>query len=235
MKPLGETSVAVERARREGSPRIVRRKGTPSKKIDFKRQFKELYSARVGTPAVVDVPELSFLMVDGTGDPNSAGEYREAVEALFSVSYRVKFAVKRGPDGMDYGVMPLEGLWWSNDLPAFSLEDKSSWRWTAMIMQPDLVTDDLVHRSIVEASEKKPLPAASKLRFDRFREGLAAQVLHVGPYSAEGPTVERLHAFIAEAGLSRRDKHHEIYLSDPSRADPAKLKTVVRQPVEVAS
>jgi hypothetical protein len=147
----------------------------------------------------------------------------------------VKFAVKRGPDGMDYGVMPLEGLWWSNDLPAFSLEDKSSWRWTAMIMQPDLVTDDLVHRSIVEASEKKPLPAASKLRFDRFREGLAAQVLHVGPYSAEGPTVERLHAFIAEAGLSRRDKHHEIYLSDPSRADPAKLKTVVRQPVEVAS
>lgn len=212
----------------------MERKGTPSKKSDFKRQFKELYSARVGTPAVVDVPELSFLMVDGTGDPNSSGEYREAVEALFSVSYGVKFAVKRGPDGMDYGVMPLEGLWWADDMRAFSLDDKSSWSWTAMIMQPDLVTDDLVQRSIVEASDK-PLPAASKLRFDRFRERLAAQVLHVGPYSAEGPTIEQLHAFIAEAGFSRRDKHHEIYLSDPSRADPAKLKTIIRQPIEVAS
>jgi hypothetical protein len=213
----------------------VGRKGTPSKKIDFKRQFKELYAARVGTPAVVDVPELSFLIVDGTGDLNSSGEYREAVEALFSVSYGVKFAVKRGPDGIDYGVMPLEGLWWADDMRAFSLDDKSSWSWTAMIMQPDLVTADLVRRSIMEASEKKPLPAASKLRFDRFREGLAAQVLHVGPYSAEGPTVERLRAFIAEAGFSRRDKHHEVYLSDPSRADPAKLKTIIRQPIEVAS
>ena len=211
------------------------RKGTPWKKIDFKRQFKELYSARVGSPAVVEVPELSFLIVDGTGDPNSSGEYREAVEALFSVSYGVKFAVKRGPDSIDYGVMPLEGLWWADDMRAFSLDDKSSWSWTAMIMQPDLVTDDLVQRTIVEASEKKPLPAASKLRFDRFREGLAAQVLHVGPYSAEGPTIERLHAFIAEAGFSLRDKHHEIYLSDPSRADPAKLKTIIRQPIEVAS
>ena len=204
---------------------------TPSNKLDYKRELKELYGPRAGGPMIVDVPELSFLMVDGVGDPNTSRDYVEAVEALFAVSYRVKFAVKRGSEGIDYGVMPLEGLWWVDDMSTFSHQDKSSWSWTAMIMQPDVVTDELVQRSIVEGSEKKPLPAAAKLRFERFGEGLAAQVLHVGPYSAEGPTIERLHAFIAEAGHHPRGKHHEIYLSDPSRADPEKLRTIIRQPI----
>jgi hypothetical protein len=209
----------------------MQRSGSPLKKLDYKRELKELYGLRAGALVIVDVPELSFLMVDGTGDPNTSPGYREGVEALFTVSYRVKLAVKRGPGGTDYRVMPLEGLWWVDDMSKFSLEDKSSWSWTAMIMQPDVVTDELVRRSILEASTKKPLPAAAKLRFVRFEEGLAAQVLHTGPYGAEGPTIERLHAFIVEAGHRLRGKHHEIYLSDPSRVDAARLRTIIRQPI----
>ena len=208
---------------------------TSSKKLDYKRELKELYGLRAGPPVIVDVPELWFLMVDGIGDPNTSPDYVGAVEALFAVSYRVKFAVKRGTKRIDYGVMPLEGLWWVDDMSTFSLEDKSSWSWKAMIMQPDVVTDELVRRSILEGSEKKPLPAAAKLRFERFGEGLAAQVLHTGPYSAEGPTIERLHGFIADAGYRPSGKHHEIYLSDPSRAEPAKLRTIIRQPVAAPS
>jgi hypothetical protein len=204
---------------------------TPSIKLDYKRVLKELYGPRAGAPAIVDVPPLAFLMVDGMGDPNTSRDYKEAVEALFAVSYRMKFAVKRGAEGIDYGVMPLEGLWWVDDMSTFSVDDKSGWGWTAMIMQPDVVTEGLVQRSIAEASTKKPLPAASRLRFDRFGEGLSAQVLYIGPYSAEGPTIERLHGFIADAGYRLSGKHHEIYLSDPSRAEPAKLRTIIRQPV----
>ena len=207
---------------------------TPSVKLDYKRELKELYGPRAGAPAIVDVPPLAFLMVDGMGDPNTSREYKEAVEALFAVSYRMKFAVKRGAEGIDYGVMPLEGLWWVDDMSTFSVDDKSGWSWTAMIMQPDVVTEELVQRSIVEASKKKPLPAASRLRFDRFGEGLSAQVLYTGAYSAEGATIERLHGFIAEAGYRPSGKHHEIYLSDPSRAEPAKLRTIIRQPVAAA-
>ena len=204
---------------------------TPSKKLDCKRELKDLYGPRTGPPEIVDVPKLSFLMVDGIGDPTTSPSYGEAVEALFAVSCRVKFAVKRGSEGIDYKVMPLEGLWWVDGLSKFSLGDKSSWSWTAMIMQPDVVTDELVRRSILEASTKKPLPAAAKLRFVRFEEVLAAQVLHTGPYGAEEPTIERLHAFIVEAGHRLRGKHHEIYLSDPSRVDPARLRTIIRQPI----
>jgi hypothetical protein len=209
----------------------MQRSGSPSKKLDYRRELKELYGPRAGAPVIVDVPELSFLMVDGTGDPNTSRGYREGVEALFAVSYRVKFAVKRSPGETEYGVMPLEGLWWVDDMSTFSVEDKSSWSWTAMIMQPDVVTEEVVQRSILEASKKKKLPAATKLRFGRFREGLAAQILHTGPYSAEGPTIERLHTFIAEAGYRLHGKHHEIYLNDPSRSDPAKLRTIIRQPI----
>jgi hypothetical protein len=197
-------------------------------------ELKELYGPRAGHPAIVDVPDLSFLMVDGMRDPNTARDYKEAVEALFAVSYRVKFAVKRGANRIDYGAMPLERLWWVDDMSTFSLDDKSGWSWTAMIMQPDVVTEELVQQSILEASKKKPLPAATRLRFDRFGEGLAAQVLYTGPYSAEGPTIERFHGFIADARYRSRGTHHEIYLSDPSRAEPAKLRTIIRKPVATA-
>jgi hypothetical protein len=202
----------------------------PATKIDLARGFRELY-APGREPAAVEVPEFSFLMVDGHGDPNVAPEYGHAVEALYSVSYTLKFALKRGPQGLDYRVMPLEGLWWVPDMSTFTIEDKSAWDWTMMIRQPEQVDEDLFEQALAKATGKKELPAANLLRLERFSERLAAQVMHTGPYAAEGPAIQRLHAFIADQGYERAGKHHEIYLSDPRRAAPEKMKTVLRQPM----
>jgi hypothetical protein len=202
----------------------------PATKVDFKHTFKELY-APGREPAIVEVPEFSFLMIDGHGDPNVAPEFGQAIEALYSVSYTLKFALKRGREQLDYKVMPLEGLWWTADMATFSTERKSEWEWTLMIMQPDEVDERLFEEALSQATAKKDLPAAPRLRLERFEEGMAAQVMHVGPYDLEGPTIAQLHAFIAEHGCEPAGKHHEIYLSDPRRAAPEKLKTVLRQPI----
>jgi hypothetical protein len=199
-------------------------------KIDLARDLKELYTAR-REPALVDVPEFPFLMIDGHGDPNVSSEYRQAIEALYSLSYALKFALKRGPRQLDYRVMPLEGLWWVADMSEFSVERKSDWNWTMMIRQPQEVDAGLLTDAVSKAAAKKPLPAASRIRLERFREGAAAQIMHVGPYAAEAPTIERLHAFIAEQGYERVGKHHEVYLGDPRRSAPERLRTVIRQPV----
>ena len=198
-------------------------------KVDLKRELREYYAPK-RTPALVEVPELAFLMVDGHGDPNVSVEYRDAVSALFAVSYGARFALKRA-GVLDYGVMPLEGLWWVPNMSTFSTGEKSAWDWTAMIVQPDEVTADVLADAKASAAAKKALPALDRLRLERFAEGPAAQVLHIGPYSAEGPTIAALHAFIADNGLERAGKHHEIYLGDPRRSAPEKLKTVIRQPV----
>lgn len=201
-----------------------------SDKIDLKKSMKDLYQASTKAPAVVEVPPLRYLMVDGEGDPNTAPSYAEAVEALFSVSYTVKFMVKKGPQAIDYGVMPLEGLWWSEDPSAFLNGDKSRWKWTAMVLQPDFVDGARISEAIDEVRRKKALPGVDRLRLDTLTEGRCAQILHVGPFSEEGPTIERLHAFIT-AGSALRGKHHEIYLSDIRRSDPARWKTILRQPM----
>ena len=201
-----------------------------NEKIDLKKTLKDLYLASAKEPAVVEVPTLRYLMVDGEGDPNTAPAYAEAVEALFSVSYTVKFMVKKGPQAIDYGVMPLEGLWWSDDLSAFRTGAKDRWKWTAMVLQPDFVSDELIAEAIDEVRKKKKLPGVDRLRLDRLTEGRCAQILHVGPFSEEGPTIERLHDFITGRS-ALRGKHHEIYLRDIRRAEPAKWKTIVRQPM----
>lgn len=199
-------------------------------KIDLTKQSKQLYTA-AREPAVVDVPEFAFLMVDGHGDPNHTASYGQAVEALYSVSYTLKFTLKRAVVPLDYQVMPLEGLWWVPDMTQFSVERKTDWDWTMMIRQLDEVDKRLLEEATEQAAAKKDLPAAPLLRLERFTEGLAAQVMHIGPYTAEGPTIQRLHAFIAGQGLERVGKHHEIYLGDPRRSAPENLKTVLRQPV----
>ncbi len=198
-------------------------------KIDFKRELRGLY-ASPRKPTAVEVPEMAFLMVDGHGDPNTSAQYRDAVSALFSVSYAAQFALKRA-GVIDYGVMPLEGLWWVPDMATFSTEDKSEWDWTMMIMQPDEVTEAVLAEAKANAAAKRSLHAIDRLRLERFAEGLAAQVLHVGPYSAEGPTITALHEFISEQGRELAGKHHEIYLGDPARSAPDTLKTIIRQPM----
>ena len=201
------------------------------KKIDLKKELKHLYGATAKTIAVIDVPAMNFLMIDGEGDPNTSDDYRGAVEALFTVSYTAKFMIKKGPAAIDYGVMPLEGLWWTDDPAAFSPDNKDVWQWTAMIMQPEWITAELAVEAGERAAKKKALPALPNVRFQTFEEGKAAQILHVGPYAEERPTIARLHDLIAEEGLSRAGRHHEIYLGDPRRTAPAKLKTIIRQPV----
>jgi hypothetical protein len=202
------------------------------KRIDFKKELEQLYDAPTGEPVLVNVPALRYLMVDGEGDPNTAPAYADAVEALFALAYTLKFAVKNGPPAVDYGVMPLEGLWWADDMSTFTPEDKSGWKWTMMIMQPDPVTEEMVRAAMGEVKRKKDPPALSRVRFEVLSEGEAAQIVHRGPFSEEGPSIERLHRFIDERG--RRDgRHHEIYLSDIRRTDPGRWKTVIRHPIRL--
>lgn len=201
------------------------------KKIDFKRELKHLYNPSAKKVETVNVPVMRFLMIDGSGDPNIAQEYKDAVEALFAVSYALKFMVKRGK-GVDYGVLPLEGLWWTDDMTQFNIENKETWKWTAMIMQPEYVTEDLVGKSFKQVEMKKNPPALSKLRIESFHEGLSAQIMHIGPYSNEGPTIERIHNFIKKNGYEMNGRHHEIYISDPRRSAPERMKTVIRQPMK---
>jgi hypothetical protein len=202
-------------------------------KVDLRRELRELYSA-ARSPALVDVPELPYLMIDGHGDPNTAPVYAEAVAALYSVAYGVRFALRDGAAAVDATVMPLEGLWWTADMAAFTTEDKSAWDWTLMIVLPEQATEDVVAAARRRAADRKGLDAVCRVRLERWTEGPAAQVLHVGPYSDEAPTVAALHAFIAQQGCALSGKHHEIYLGDPRRAAPEKLRTIVRQPVTPA-
>jgi hypothetical protein len=198
--------------------------------IDLKRELPTLYKA-ADEPAFVTVSELPFLMIDGHGDPNSDPAYAEALQALYSVAYTLRFALKRRPDGVDATVMPLEGLWWVPDMATFATAQKSDWDWTMLILQPEQVTAADVTEARASVVEKKHVAAAARVRLERYEEGLCAQVMHHGPYSAEGPTVLRLHRFIAEHGYALTGKHHEIYLGDPRRTAPGNLRTIVRQPV----
>jgi hypothetical protein len=190
-----------------------------------------LYRATT-TPQLVQVPRLKFLCVDGHGDPNTSPEYASAVQELYSVSYAAKFAVQKA-GGTSFKVSALEGLWWAEDLSTFSAARKSEWDWTMMIRQPDTLTGDLVESLTDQVAAKKSMPAARALRLISFEEGAAAQVLHVGPYATEAPTIVRLPEFIRQQGFTfdgHRYKHHEIYLGDPRRSAPEKLRTIIRQP-----
>ncbi|MGD0801973.1 MAG: GyrI-like domain-containing protein, partial [Terracidiphilus sp.] len=158
-------------------------------------------------------------------------EYQNAIEALFTLSYTLKFTIKKGPRAIDYGVMPLEALWWADDPNSFHLADKSSWKWTAMIAQPEFIGQSNVDAAFATASKKKNLAALDRIRFETLEEGTVAQILYVGPYSAEGPTIQRVHEFIHESGKALHGKHHEIYLNDKRRTAPEKLKTILRQPM----
>lgn len=200
------------------------------KKVDLKKELKTLYQPSSKAVAEIDVPALRFLMIDGEGDPNTSPAYTSAVEALFSVSYTAKFALKKSAKGIDYAVMPLEGLWWSHDMSSFITNDRTKWQWTMMILQPEFVPISVIEAAIADVKRKKGLPAVDQLRLEEFTEGPCAQTLHIGPFSEEGPTIQRVHDFIEQRG-SLAGKHHEIYLSDIRRADPAKWKTVIRQPM----
>lgn len=201
-------------------------------KLDFKKLMKPYWQPPVGQFVIIDVPKLPFLMVDGRGDPNTAVEYATALKWLFTLSYTLKFQSKAA--GRDFGVAPLEGLWWAEDMSRFAQLDKSDWLWTAMIMQPDWIDAAMLAGAMPKATAKLGAPPVS-LRLAAFTEGLSVQTMHIGPYSAEAETIARLHQeFLPANGLVENGHHHEIYISDPARTAPDKLKTVIRQPVRQA-
>lgn len=200
------------------------------KKIDYKKELSRLYKVSSKKVEFIEVPEMNFLMINGTGDPGS-DKYKEAIEALFAVSYTLKFMIKKSDLQIDYGVMPLEGLWWVDDMSKFSIDKKEDWIWTAMIMQPEIVTKSLVETAMEQVKIKKNPKALLKIKFQGYQEGKAAQIMHIGHFSEEGPTVQKVHDFISENKVILKGKHHEIYLSDIRRAAPEKWKTIIRQPI----
>jgi hypothetical protein len=202
------------------------------KKIDFKKESKHLYQPSANEVEQVNVPTMNYLMADGEGDPNISPAFAAIVEVLFSLAYTLKFMVKKGVLAIDYGVMPLEGLWWAGDMYAFSAADKSRWKWTLMIMQPEFITKKMVDAAIAEVKEKKNPAALSTVRFEALAEGSAAQIMHIGPFSEESPNILRVHQFIESSGHKRVGKHHEIYMSDIRKTAPSKWKTIIRQPMQ---
>jgi len=218
-------------------------------KIDFKKELKELYRPTKKDFQVVEVPPMQYLMIDGKGDPNSAQEYQEAIEALYAVAYKIKFMSKKTLE-RDYVVPPLEGLWGSPEmifsltgiteekewLEKFKTSDRDSWQWTMMIMQPEWITITMFEEALELVRKGKNPVALEKIRLERYEEGLCVQILHLGPYAEEGPILAKLHTeFLPKEGYLEAGKHHEIYLSDPRKTAPEKLKTVLRQPVKPIS
>lgn len=200
-------------------------------KIDLKKALKHLYNPLAKEPVAVVVPPMNFLMIDGEGNPNNSQAYTEAVETLYALAYSLKFQIKKKGE-IDYPVMPLEGLWWADDMASFTIvRNKEAWKWTMMIMQPEYVTAVLFQNALAEVAKKKSLPALNNVRFEAYDEGLSAHIMHNGSYDTEGPTIVRLHDFIVQSGHVLRGKHHEIYLGDPRKTVPENLKTVIRQPM----
>jgi hypothetical protein len=199
-------------------------------KIDFKKELKELY-APPKKFVVIDVPKLQYLMIDGHGEPGGP-QYQAALEALYPVSYKLKFASKQQL-GRDYVVPPLSGLWWAEDMEFFTSSlDKSKWDWTMMIMAPDWISSQMFTETLEILRKDKKLAALDLLRLESYSEGLSVQIMHIGSYTDEGPTLAKLHKeFMPANNFDFNGKHHEIYLSDPRRVAAEKLKTVLRQPV----
>ncbi len=199
-------------------------------KVDFKKTLKQLYIPPKKF-MTVDVPEMQFIMVDGHGDPNTAQEYQDAVEALYAVAYKMKFISKKTME-KDYVVPPLEGLWWAEDMATFLTREKSEWDWTMMIMTPEWISVEIFDEAVEQVRQAKDPASLDQVRLERYHEGLSVQIMHIGSYDDEGPVLAQMHSdFIPNNGFVENGKHHEIYLSDPRRVPPEKLKTVLRQPV----
>ncbi|MFC3371958.1 GyrI-like domain-containing protein [Glutamicibacter protophormiae] len=200
-------------------------------KIDFKKT--DSYRAPKSFQ-FVEVPQMQYLMIDGHGDPNTAQTYQDALQTLYPVAYKLKFSSKQA--GRDYVVPPLEGLWWAERMDSFtSARDKSQWDWTMMLMVPDWLGPEDVAKALGAAQNSADLPAGDKIRLGNLSEGRCLQVLHIGSYDDEAPVLARMHQYIKDQGLDLTGKHHEIYLSDPRRVQPEKLRTILRQPVVPAA
>jgi hypothetical protein len=201
-------------------------------KLDLKKELKSYFSSKAGKFEILTLPTYNYLTIEGKGDPNTDPSYVQAIEMLYGSSYTLKFQCKKELE-MDYVVPPLEGLWWAKDMKTFTTREKSQWSWKMMIMVPSFVKKTDVAKAIKAFASKKPEAQVSLLKYESLKEGLSIQTLHVGPYDAEGPTLTKMHTeFMPENKLTFNGLHHEIYLGDPRKTTPEKLKTILRQPVK---
>ncbi len=200
-------------------------------KIDFKKDFKALYNPPRGAFTFVEVPPIAYLMVDGAGDPNTAPEFQPAIETLYGAAYTLKFSLKKAGIGPEYSLAPLDGLWWCDGIEGFDQNNREIWRWTLMIAQPPHIKKETVDSAVSELVAKGKRGLWERLRLEILDEGLCVQTLYVGPYSDEGPTIAAMHKFVEDEACSLRGRHHEIYMSDPRRTAPEKLRTILRHPV----
>ena len=202
-------------------------------KIDFKKELKHLYKASAKTIEIVNVPRLNYLAVEGGGGPNST-DFQQAIEALYPVSYTLKFIAKKGELGTDFVVMPLEGLWWAEDMSVFTTGEKDKWQWQLMIMQPEFITRAMVDEAVDQVRAKKNPVVLEEVKFIQLEEGKCAQTLHIGPFENEGSTIVKIHELIEQKGVQLSGRHHEIYLSDMRRVPPEKYRTIIRQPMTLS-
>lgn len=200
-------------------------------KIDFKKDFKTLYNPPAKGFAFVDVPALKYLMIDGMGDPNTVPAFQVSIETLFGVAFTTKFAAKKAGAEPEYTVPPLSGLWWCEGIEGFDPDKRNLWRWTLMIAQPPHIENEMVRSAVSQLVEKGKQGLWEQIRLETLDEGLSIQTMYMGPYCDEAPTIAAMHRFVMEKGYSLRGRHHEIYLSDPRRTTPEKLKTILRHPV----
>jgi len=207
-------------------------------KVDFKKKYRSLYYPTADVVKMVDVPPMQFITVDGHGNPKNSKQFQDGLEALYALAFAVKMLFKKmePPDGYyDYIVPPLEGLWWVADLEKFTRARKSEWQWKLMIRQPEFVSESLIRELLAEIIAKKDNPSLRHIKHEIFHEGLSVQILHIGPYREESKTITKINEFNQTQGLVINGKHHEIYLGDPRRSEPDKLKTVIRYPVKPQS
>jgi len=202
------------------------------KKLDYKKEFPDLYKPSLKEPTIIKIPKMMFFMIDGTGDPNTSDEYKEVVQLLYNISYALKMKViKKETPSKDYVVPPLEGLWYMPKMEEWSMDEKDKWEWTMMIRIPDFVKDSQIKKAMKILKETKNPDSFSKLRYEQYDEGTCVQIMYLGPYDEEPPTIKKIHQFAKKNGYNLNGHHHEIYLSDPRRVEPERLKTILRHPI----
>ncbi|MBM3507877.1 MAG: hypothetical protein FJX64_09230 [Alphaproteobacteria bacterium] len=217
-------------ARKAVAKKVAAKTRAPAKTIDLRKERKALYTARPGKPAIVDAGTTAVLALDGEGHPRIAKpRFEDAVAALFSIAYGIKVERRKAGRGPDFLVPNLEAVWWvDGDQPMSASTDPADWRWTVMVAMPDFLKASDLKVATKKAAASADAPLTQKVALRRFKEGKSVQLLHVGPYDKESETIAQMHAFAAANGLKVRGKHHEIYLSDPQRTAPEKLKTILR-------
>ena len=200
--------------------------------LDYKVDLKEYYKASKKEPVIIDVPAFPFFLVNGTGDPNTSEHFQGAVKTLFTLSYTLKFAVKKAGI-LDYKVMPLTGYWTLVDPKDRDISNRENWAWTVGIQQPEAVDLEMIALARESVRKKKPEAILDEVRYETVADGLCAQILHVGPFAEENATFDRMHEFLEASGCRPREEgHREIYLSDFNRTAPEKLKTILRKRLE---